>query len=82
MKKQDLGKEIVRIYDNLRQRQRLDEELKMTLSNFFTIVDDAADNKELELSTDEWKQLGFLAGQSVKDVESLWRFTNFIAEKF
>ncbi|MDR1834793.1 MAG: hypothetical protein LBQ96_03230 [Fusobacteriaceae bacterium] len=80
--KQDLGKEITRIYENLRRRKQLDEELKMTLDAFLSIVDEKADNKELSFTNDEWKQLGMLASRSVRDTESLWQFTNFIAEKF
>jgi hypothetical protein len=80
--KSDLGKEIISFYDNLRKRQQLDEELKMTLSNFFSLIDEKADRKELKFSNDDWKRLGLLAGRSLKNTENLWKLTNFIAEKF
>jgi hypothetical protein len=80
--KSELGKEIISFYNNLRKRQQLDEELKITLSKFFSLVDEKADKKEIKFSNDDWKRLGLLASQSLKNTDNLWKFTNFIAEKF
>lgn len=77
-----LQKEIKNLAENLKKRLELDTELKNSLNNFFAVIDEKAKNKEINLSSAEWNILGTLAHNSTESTENLYKFTNFLSEKF